>query len=104
MDITDAGWEHKTPEYETGDYWFDGKFFVTKNVEETLSKEEILLIYAHITNLVQQKGGQDYLHVFLQKEKDYKLFFIDQVTRDSLQNGEQPAKNNYCTLMFHHEY
>lgn len=104
MDITDVGWEHKPPEYETGDYWFDGKFFVTQGVRDALSKEEILLIYTHIINLVQQKEGIDYLHVFLQKEKKYKLFFIDQVTRESLQNGAQPSEHNYCTLMFNHEY
>lgn len=104
MDITDVGWEHKAPEYDTGDYWFDGKFFVTKNVEEALSKEEILLIYAHIVNLVQQQQGIDYLQVFEQKETEYKLFFIDQVTRASLQNGEQPAQHNYCTLLFDWEY
>ncbi|WP_052600017.1 hypothetical protein [Aureispira sp. CCB-QB1] len=104
MDITDVGWEHKPPEYTTGDYWFDGKFFVTRNVQNTLSEEEITLIYAHIINLVQQKGGQDYLQVFEQKEAEYKLFFIDQVTRESLQNGEQPNEHNYCTLLFDWEY
>lgn len=104
MDITNFGWEHKTPEYETGDYWFDGRFFVTQEVQNTLAEEEILLIYAHIVNLVQHKGGQDYLQVFLQKESEYKLFFIDQVTRESLQNGEQPSEHNCCTLMFDHEY
>lgn len=104
MDITDFGWEYKAPEYETGDYWFDGKFFITRSVQEALSEAEILFIYAHIINLVQQKGGQDFLQVFEQKDKDYKLFFIDQVTRSSLQTGEQPSEHNYCTLMFSEEY
>lgn len=104
MDITDLGWSHKPPEYETGDYWFDGKFLVTKRIQDTLSKEEILLIYAHVINLVQQKQGIDYLQIFEQKETEYKLFFIDQVTRESLQTGEQPLEHNYCTLMFNDEY
>lgn len=104
MDITALNWEYKLPEYETGDYWFDGKFIVTSGVQNTLSEEEILLIYAHIINLVQHSGGLDYLQVFLQKESGYKLFFIDQVTRESLQNGEQPSEHNYCTLMFDYEY
>lgn len=104
MDITDVGWEHKAPEYDTGDYWFDGKFFVTKHVQETLSKEEILLIYAHIVNLVQQQQGIDYLQVFEKKKLKYKLFFIDQVTRESLQTGDQPTQHNYCTLLFDWEY
>jgi len=104
MDINDLGWERNAPEYETGDYWFNGKFFVTREVKETLSELEITLIYADIKNLVGQWGGQDYLHVYLQKEKNLKLFFIDQVTRESLQQKEQPSEHNYCTLLFAHEY
>lgn len=104
MDINDLGWEREAPEYENGDYWFDGKFFATREVTETLSKLEITLIYADIQNLVGQKGGQDYLKVYLQKERNLKLFFIDQVTRKSLQSGDQPSEHNYCTLLFPHEY
>ena len=104
MDINDLGWERNASEYVTGDYWFNGKFFVTHEVQKTLSDLEIALIYADIQNLVGQKGGQDYLHVYVQKEKDLKLFFIDQVTKESLQLGEQPPEHNYCTLLFAHEY
>ena len=104
MDITDFGWEHQPPEYDTGDYWFDGQFFITKRVKEEIPSIEITMIYAHIKNLVQQKKGIDYLHVFLQKERDIKLFFIDQVTRQSLQSGEQPPEHHYCTLLFAEEY
>lgn len=104
MDIKDLGWERQTPEYETGDYWFDGSLYITNNVDRELSKLEITLIYADIKNLVQQCGGQDYLQVYLQKERGLRLFFIDQVTRKSLQIGEQPPKHNYATLLFDWEY
>ncbi|BDS10704.1 hypothetical protein [Aureispira anguillae] len=104
MDLNDFGWEHKPPEYETGDYWFDGKFLVSQGVQDALSGAEIFFIYAHIINLVQQHQGIDYVQVFEQKEKGYKLFFLDQVTRESLQIGEQPPEHNYCTLLFAEEY
>lgn len=104
MDIKKFGWEHKAPEYETGDYWFNGTFLVTKTVQETLLTIEILSIYEYIVNLVQQHQGIDYVQVFEQKEKGYKLFFLDQVTRESLQAGEQPSEHNYCTLLFAEEY
>ncbi len=104
MDLRDCGWERLPAEYETGDYWFNGQMYVTKTVMSKLSKLELTLIYADIKNLVQQQQGSDYLQVYLQKEKDYKRFFIDQVTRQSLQSGEQPPEHNICTLMFNYEY
>jgi hypothetical protein len=104
MDIKDLGWERKPPEYEEGDYWFNGSFMVTKTVKEKLSHWEILMIYADNKNLVQHQQGIDYLQVYLQKEKNYKLFFIDQVTKESLRLGKHPPEHNYCTLLFDFEY
>ena len=104
MDIRDVGWERQKPEYERGDYWFDGDFYITREVNDELSVEEITLIYADLRNLVGHKGGQDYLQVYTHKEKDLKLFLIDQVTRSSLASGEQPKEHHYCTLLFASEY
>lgn len=104
MDIKDWGWERLPAEQEKGDYWFDGRFLVTSTVDSTLSREELLLIYADIQNLVGQHGGQDYLQVYVQKDEDYKLFLIDNVSRSSLLRGEHPSEHNYCTLMFDYEY
>ena len=104
MDIKDLGWERQAPEVESGDYWFDGEILVTHNIMDKLSKLEITFIYGDIKNLVQQHGGQDYLQVYLQKEKNYKLFFIDQVSRKSLRLGERPKEDHHCTLMFAYEY
>lgn len=104
MDIKDFGWERQKSEIPKGDYWFDGRFLVTVGVESSLSRPEMLLIYADIKNLVGQHGGQDYLQVYMQKEKGYKLFLIDSVTRTSLLTGEISPEDNYCTLMFDHEY
>lgn len=104
MDMKDFGWERVPPEVETGDYWFDGKFLITTTVEELVSRPELLLIYADIKNEVGQNGGQDYLQVYVQKEKNYKLFLIDSVTRSSLLSGEFSSEHNTCTLMFNHEY
>lgn len=104
MDLKDFGWERKKPEYEKGDYWFDGAFHITEGIEDNLSEEEIMLIYADIRNLVGREGGQDYLQVYIHKERDWKLFLIDQVKRSWLASGEHPKEHNYCTLLFDHEY
>ena len=104
MDMKDLGWQRLAPEVEEGDYWFDGRFYVTNALDATLSKAELMLIYADIKNAVGQHGGQDYLQVYVQKEKGYKLFLIDNVPRTSLLTGDTSQEDNYCTLMFANEY
>ena len=104
MDMKDFGWERVPPEIETGDYWFDGKFLATALVVQELSKAELLLLYADIRNEVGQNGGQDFLQVSVQKEKNYNLFLIDNVTRASLLAEEIASEHNACTLMFNPEY
>ena len=102
--MKDFGWEREKPEVESGDYWFDGKFTVTSGIDTAIPKPEILMIYTDILNTVGHKGGQDYLQVYIQKEKNYKLFFIDNVSRASLLSREVSKEDHYCTLMFAHEY
>lgn len=104
MNIKTLGWHHKSPEYKTGDYWFNGQFFITKQVIEALSALELLAIREHISVLVKRHQGIDYIQTFYHPKKRYSLFLIDQITRESLLSGEQPQEHNYCTLMFKDEY
>lgn len=102
--MKDFGWERQEPEVKSGDYWFDGKFYATSGVDNAIPRPEILMIYTDILNTVGHQGGQDCLQVYVQKEKNYKLFFIDNVSRSSLSSGEASREDHYCTLMFAHEY
>lgn len=104
MDIKDLGWERLPTEHESGDYHFNGRFLVSQAVDNLLSQEEQLVIYADIKNLIGHKGGQDYLQVYVQKEHGHKLFLIDNVTKHQLDTGEVSLEDHYCTLLFDYEY
>ena len=92
------------PEYNSGDYYFSGNFYVTRGVVETLDEREIHAIHLEIKRLVESKGGQDYLQVFKQKRGKQKLFLIDNLSREMLNSGQYSNEHNYCTLMLAEEY
>ena len=104
MDISDFGWERQPQEYDKGDYWFNGTILITKGISTELLEGEIATIVADAINLATQKQGIDYLIVYKHKTTGQKLFFIDQVTKKSLQKGDHPPEHNYATLMFAEEY
>lgn len=95
-------WTRK-PQEQEGNYYFSGTFLVTRGVNNKLSQEEIAAIYLTIQQLVEQEDGLDYLQVFVNQRGD-KLFFMDQLSKDMIEEGEFKPEDNYCTLMFSHEY
>lgn len=94
----------KKPEYENGDYFFTGDFYVTRGVMATLDEREVHAIHLEIKRLVELKGGQDYLQVFKKKRGKQKLFLIDNLSREMLNSGSYSKEDNYCTLMLAEEY
>ena len=97
-----ATWTRK-PQEQEGKYYFNGTLYLTAEVQQELSLEEIRDIYNDVQALVKEKDGIDYLQVFT-NEKGDKLFFIDQLNKTMIESGEYPSDFNYCTLMFAHEY
>jgi len=95
--------EYKLQEQEENCF-FNGLFIITKSINEILTEEEILEIYAFTRELVKQHKGIDYLQVFYHIESDSKLFFINQVNDLKTNTSRFNYDNNYCTLMFAHEY
>tara|TARA_R110002049_G_scaffold236643_1_gene409759 strand:+ start:1107 stop:1559 length:453 start_codon:yes stop_codon:yes gene_type:complete len=95
--------EYKLQENE-GDYFFNGTFYVTQNVNSCLTPEEILEIYAFTQDLVKQHKSIDYLQVFYSVEQDCKLFFIDQLNKTMLDSNQYSKQDNYCTLMLASDY
>ncbi len=89
---------------DEGDYYFNGTFYVTKTVHNTLTSQEIIEIYTFTQDLVKQHKGIDYLQVFFSIEHDCKLFFIDQLNQHMLQSGDYKKEHHYCTLMLASEY
>jgi hypothetical protein len=101
-----ANWKRK-PQETAGDYFFNGQFYVTRTVQDSLPPEEIKTIYEDIQNFVREQNGIDYLQVFTD-ERGRKLFFIDQLSKSMIQeiieNKEYDPADNHCTLMFASEY
>lgn len=95
--------EYKLQENE-GDYHFNGKFYVTQNVNTCLTPDEILEIYTFTQELVKQHKGIDYLQSFYSIEQDCKLFFIDNLNKTMLESDQCSKENNYCTLMLACDY
>lgn len=104
MDISEFNWVRQPQEVKEGDYWFDGMLLVTRGVQFELTKLETYLIVVDAMYFAHEKQGSDYLHIYLNEERNLKLFFIDQVTKASLANGDHPVEHHYATLMLAEEY
>ena len=98
-----ANWKRQ-PQEQEGKYFFSGQFFITNGVRAELTDKEVLAIYKNVQEFVQEKNGIDYLQVFTD-ENNRKLFLIDQLSKDMIDSGDYDVdEQNYCTLMFAHEY
>ena len=97
-----AVWTRK-PQETQGNYQFTGQLIVTEGVSAALTKVEIIGIYYDILKFVEEQGSIDYLQVYTD-EKGRKLFFVDQLDKAMIESGDHEAEDNYCTLLFAHEY
>ena len=102
-------WDHQTPEYADGDYYFSGRIYMTHAVSSSVPEDEINEIIHHIKNMVNDSiktnnKGIDYLQVFALG--DQKIFVIDQMAKYQLDDLQEPQKSdyNYFTILFSYEY
>lgn len=95
--------EYKLQEKE-GEYFFNGKFYITQSAQNLLSPDEIFEIYTFTQDLVKQHKGIDYLQTFYSVEHDCKLFFIDQLNKPMVESKQYSIEDNYCTLMLVSDY
>jgi len=93
----------KQPQEREGNYFFSGRFYVTRGVTRELSLEEIVFICQDLSRFVLQENGADYLQVYTD-EQERKLFFIDQLSKEMIESGQFQPDDNYCTLLWSHEY
>ena len=89
---------------QEGNYHFNGTLYITRGVNTLLSREEIIEIYRFTKDLVEQHKGIDYLQVFYSKKNNSKLYFIDQLDKQSVESKLFTKEQNYCTLMLSSEY
>ena len=77
---------------QEGDYHFNGEFYVTKNVQKSLTTEEILEIYTFVQELVEQHKGIYHIQEFKHVRLGRKLYLVDQLDK------------KHSILMFESEY
>ena len=95
--------EYHMPEQE-GDYFFNGCFYLSSGVQNTLQNQEIAEIFTFLKRLVKQHDGIDYLQTFYCIEHDCKVFAIDQLSKTMLDSGKYNHEYNYFSLILAEEY
>lgn len=97
----------RQPQERKGDYFFNGKSYVTTNLINEIPAEEIMWIISDLKAFVQQEQGIDYLVVYLRSD-GRKIFCIDQLSKSMMENDlyttEDLKRYNYWTMLFAEEY
>ena len=98
--LIEGKWIHQ-PQEQDGDYWFDGRIFMTNNIQADIPQIELMGIINHLQTLAKEQEGIDYLQVFKTEEGD-KIFIIDQITKSQIETS--PKEYHYCTILYPYEY
>lgn len=98
---------NRTPQERDGDYYFNGRGFVTRGVKRQLSDREIVWIIHNLRQAVDRHDGLDYLQVY-EAEDDCTVWVIDQLSRSMKESGDYTPKQireyDYFTLLLPSEY
>lgn len=97
-----ATWTRK-PQEQIGSYFFSGQFYATQGITSELTMDEILFIHKDVQAFAKERGGIDYLQVYVD-ETGRKLFFIDQLSKEMVESGDYQDEDNHCTLLLSSEY
>ena len=93
-------WHYQQQEKD-GDYWFDGKIYMTANIQSEIPNAELQAIILFLKMLALKQEGLDYLQVFIANDGT-KIFVIDQITRQQV--ADSPQEYHHFTTLFPHEY
>ena len=93
----------RKPQEQEGTYYFSGKIYITQAVFDNFTPNDITAIYLDIQLFVKENNGVDYLQIYFNDQGD-KLYLIDQLNKEMVDNGQYQEEDNYCTLMFSYEY
>ena len=96
-----ATWKRLPQEQENQDYWFTGSCFLTRNVFDKLSSEEVQWILSDLREFVKEKQGIDYLQVY-ERDDGLRVWAIDQIRKIEL--NDHPVEHNHFTLLFPEDY
>ena len=97
----------RQPQETKGDYWFNGRAYITTNVINELPSEEINQIVSDLKEFVQEEQGIDYLQVYKRLD-GRKIYCIDQLSLSMINSGnytkEEILEYNYWTILFAEDY
>ncbi|MBL7773423.1 MAG: hypothetical protein JNM95_11220 [Chitinophagaceae bacterium] len=98
-----AHWIRQNQEREGEKYFFNGLFYCTRAVSMELTEVEIAFLYLDVINYAQESNGIDYLQIY-RDDQNRTLYFIDNLSEIQINSGNYSQEENYCTLLFSHEY
>ena len=97
----------RQPQERDGDYYFNGRVFMTRGVQSELTAEEIGWIIRDLRRAVDRHGGLDYLQVY-ESNEGRTVWVIDQLSRSMKESGEYSTEQirefDYLTLLLPSEY
>ena len=97
----------RQPQEKKGDYFFNGKSYMTTNLMKEISFGELIWILADLKAFVRAEQGIDYLVVYISSD-GRKIFCIDQLSKLMMESGdytkEEVKEYNYWTMFFAEEY
>ncbi len=97
----------RQPQETKGDYFFNGKSYITTNLMNEIPAVEIMWIISDLKAFIQKEQGIDYLLVY-ERSDGRKIFCIDQLSNSMMENdlySEKEIKEyNYWTMLFAEEY
>ena len=97
----------RQPQEREGDYFFNGKSYITSNLMTEIPANEIMCIISDLKTFIKDEKGIDYLVVYIRAD-GRKIFCIDQLSKSMMENGDYTEKEikeyNYWTMLFNEEY
>ena len=101
-----ATWTRQ-PEERPGDYFFEGRVYITQGVAQSLTQLEIYWIIADLRRAVAEAEGLDYLQVF-RSDDGRTVWIMDQLSRSMKQGGdytpEQIEEYDHFTILLPEEH
>ena len=97
----------RQPQEREGDYFFNGKSYITSNLINEIHADEIIWIITDLNTFIEKEQGIDYLVVYVRSD-GRKIFCIDQLSKSMMESGNYTQKEikeyNYWTMLFAEEY
>lgn len=93
----------RLPQERSGTFLFSGTLYVTQAVANRLTPYEIAFIFQDMLQFVKENNGADYFQVY-ENDRGEKLYFIDQLDKETVESGHYPKGENHSTLLFSFEY